>query len=295
MINKQVKLVAIVGPTASGKTEMSLKLAEKYNGEIVCADSRTIYRGMDIGTAKPTAEERQGRAPHHLIDIIDPDQSLSAGEFKRLADAAINDIWARGRVPILVGGSGLYVDSVIYEYDFPATADPELRQKLDAMSDDELRDMLFERDPEFYAEVDVKNHRRLVRAIEVAGQPRSKRAEVRPNTLVIAPNMDKEIIKERIKLRVAKMVDNGFIAEVRAMGEKYGFDCEGFGVIGYKAFKDVVFGQKTIDEGMADFAKGDTMLLKKQLTWFKRNQSIHWLGGFEEADALVGDFLKTSR
>jgi len=158
-----------------------------------------------------------------------------------------------------------------------------------------LRARLKERDPEFYAEVDTKNRRRLVRAIEVAGQPRSKRADVRPNTLVIAPNTDKEIIKERIKLRVAKMVDNGFVAEVRAMGEKYGLGCEGFGVIGYKAFKDVVFGQKPLEEGMADFAKGDTLLLKKQLTWFKRNQSIHWLGGFEEADALVGDFLEKSQ
>ena len=291
MIKPEVKLIAIVGPTASGKTELALRLAEKYNGEVVCADSRTIYRDMNIGTAKPNAEE-VARVPHHLIDVISPLETLSAGEFKRLADAAINDIWHRGRVPFLVGGSGLYVDSVIYEYSFPAVPNLDYRSKLEAMTDEELRSLLAERDPELYQSVDLKNRRRLIRAIEVSGQPRSKRSEVRPNTLVLAPNIDKESIKKRIILRVSKMVDNGFREEVRTLGQKYGLDCPGFEVSGYRAFKDVVFGDKPLEKGMAEFVKADTLLLKKQLTWFKRNQNINWVDE-KDADRLVEDFLRS--
>lgn len=290
MIKPDVKLIAVVGPTASGKTALALDLAEVINGEIVCADSRTIYKDLDIGTAKPNAEER-ARVQHHLLDVIEPNESLSAGEFKKLADEAINGIWERGRVPLLVGGSGLYLDAVLYEYDFPQAADPELRAKLDGMGDAELCELLLSVDPDAARSVDMANRRRVVRAIETAGQPRSRRETIRPNTLVIGINMDKEIIKQRIVNRVQMMVDSGFLDEVRRIGEVYGTDCEAFNVIGYRALKDVVFGNKLLEEGMADFVRGDCMLLKKQLTWFKRNPEIHWVTGEDEAEILAGRFL----
>ena len=281
-------MIAIVGTTASGKTDLALKLASKYNGEIICADSRTIYRGMDIGTAKPTLAE-QAAVPHHLLDVIEPGERLGAAEFKRLAEAAARDVLSRGRLPFLVGGSGMYVDAVLYDYKFPSGSDEKMRQKFEKLNDESLREMLAAEDPEAYGRVDLMNRRRVIRALETAGQPSSKRIEVRPDILVLGLTMNKEVIQKRIEQRVEKMLSEGFIQEVQTIGERYGWDCTAFEVIGYRAFKDVVFGRKTVAEATADFVSGDMALYKKQLTWFKRNKQIHWLTGDVEkaADALI--------
>lgn len=291
MINPEVKLITIVGPTASGKTDLVLGLAELFSGEIVCADSRTIYRGMNIGTAKPTAEERE-RVPHHLLDVVDPGERLSAGVFKALAEAAINDIWARGKVPFLVGGSGLYIDVVLFDYQFPGQADPERRAQLEMMNDDELRELLAAEDPEAFARVDLANRRRVIRAIETAGQERGRANTIRPRTLVLGMPVNKKVIQDRIEKRIEKMLEKGFIEEVRVIGTTYGRDSEALDVIGYRAFKEVVFGDKTVEQGKSDFARGDMLLVKKQLTWFKRNPDIRWLEDPAEAEGLVRDFLK---
>jgi len=281
-------MIAIVGTTASGKTDLALKLASKYNGEIICADSRTIYRGMDIGTAKPTLAE-QAAVPHHLLDVIEPGERLGAAEFKRLAEAAARDVLSRGRLPFLVGGSGMYVDAVLYDYKFPSGSDEKMRQKFEKLNDESLREMLAAEDPEAYGRVDLMNRRRVIRALETAGQPSSKRIEVRPDILVLGLTMNKEVIQKRIEQRVEKMLSEGFIQEVQTIGERYGWGCTAFEVIGYRAFKDVVFGRKTVAEATADFVSGDMALYKKQLTWFKRNKQIHWLTGDVEkaADALI--------
>jgi len=281
-------MIAIVGTTASGKTDLALKLASKYNGEIICADSRTIYRGMDIGTAKPTLAE-QAAVPHHLLDVIEPGERLGAAEFKRLAEAAARDVLSRGRLPFLVGGSGMYVDAVLYDYKFPSGSDEKMRQKFEKLNDESLREMLAAEDPEAYGRVDLMNRRRVIRALETAGQPSSKRIEVRPDILVLGLTMNKEVIQKRIEQRIEKMLSEGFIQEVQTIGERYGWDCTAFEVIGYRAFKDVVFGRKTVAEATADFVSGDMALYKKQLTWFKRNKQIHWLTGDVEkaADALI--------
>jgi len=281
-------MIAIVGTTASGKTDLALKLASKYNGEIICADSRTIYRGMDIGTAKPTLAE-QAAVPHHLLDVIEPGERLGAAEFKRLAEAAARDVLSRGRLPFLVGGSGMYVDAVLYDYKFPSGSDEKMRQKFEKLNDESLREMLAAEDPEAYGRVDLMNRRRVIRALETAGQPSSKRIEVRPDILVLGLTMNKEVIQKRIEQRVEKMLSEGFIQEVQTIGERYGWDCTAFEVIGYRAFKDVVFGHKTVAEATADFVSGDMALYKKQLTWFKRNKQIQWLTGDVEkaADALI--------
>ncbi|HEX3081621.1 MAG TPA: tRNA (adenosine(37)-N6)-dimethylallyltransferase MiaA [Candidatus Saccharimonadia bacterium] len=285
-------MIAIVGTTASGKTDLSLYLAKRFNGEIICADSRTIYRGMDIGTAKPTAEE-QAEVPHHLLDVVDPGERLGAAEFKRLAGVAEREILARGRVPFLVGGSGMYVDAVLYDYDFPGASDAGLRAKLEQMGDEALRIRLRETDPEAYESVDLANRRRVIRALETAGQPRSKRSAVRSDVLALGLLLSKEIVQMRIEQRVEKMLSQGFIDEVRRIGEQYGWDSSAFDVIGYRAFKDVILGRKTPAEGAADFVRGDLNLYKKQVTWFKRNREIHWLGEDPQAEAvaLVRPFL----
>lgn len=284
------KFVAVVGPTATGKTALALGLAEKFGGEIVCADSRTLYRGMDIGTAKPTAEER-ARVPHHLLDILDPGEVLSAAAFKSLAVSAIADIAKRGALPLMVGGSGLYADAVLFDYEFPPEAEVRKRKFLDGLADDQLLEMLAAEDPEAFEKVDKRNRRRVIRAIETAGIRPTRRNEVVPQALVLGTIMNKEIVQKRVRERVVKMLEEGFIREVETIGETYGWDSTALDVIGYRAFKDVVRGSKTVAEGTEDFIAGDMALYKKQVTWFKRNSAINWVTDQEDAARLVRHFL----
>lgn len=290
MIDPTIKLITILGPTASGKTDLALDLAKKFNGEIVCADSRTIYRGMDIGTAKPTVEE-QKQVPHHLLDVVDPGEVLSVAAFKDLAEAVIADIAGRGKLPFLVGGTGLYIDAVLFDYQFPGKADMQKRERLEAMTLKELQELLVAEDPAAYEEVDLANRRRVIRALETAGEVRPARSEMRAETLVLGIRLNKEVAQKRIKIRIEKMLQQGFLDEVRHIGETYGWDSEAMSGIGYRAFKDVVFGHKTVDDGARDFARGDVQLVKKQLTWFKRNPAIQWLEDTAEAEPLVRKFL----
>ena len=286
-------IIAIIGTTASGKSDLAMHLAKKYHGEIICADSRTIYRGMDIGTAKPTAEDIQ-EVRHHLLDVVAPNQRLGAERFKRMAAEAETEILARGNVPILVGGSGMYVDAVMFDYQFPVGFDAELRSRLERNSTPELAAQLAVRDPDAYRRVDLHNRRRVIRALETVGLPGSKRSVIRSDGLMLGLSLSKDIIHMRIEHRIKKMLEEGFINEVRTIGERYGWDSPAMNIIGYRAFKDAVRGTKSVFEATADFIKGDMALYKKQVTWFKRNGDIHWLGDnvTDEAEQLVEAFVK---
>lgn len=290
MIHKNTKLIVILGPTASGKTALALDIASKVDGEIICADSRTIYRHLDIGTAKPTPAE-QATVPHHLLDICEPGERLNAAEFKRRAEYTIDDIWRRGRVPLLVGGSGLYIDSILYDYQFPPEADPQVRASLDALSNDDLLARLDALDSIQAAEIDRSNRRRVVRAIETAGVGKTKRETVIEQALVLGLSMNKEIAQQRITLRTQKMLEEGFIDEVRMLANNYGWDNDAFNIIGYRAFKPVLQQGLPLDVGKEAFIAGDMALYKKQLTWFKRNQEIKWLDKPDDALPLVRAFL----
>jgi tRNA dimethylallyltransferase len=290
IVDARLKFVAVVGPTATGKTALGLCLADRFGGEVVCADSRTLYRGMDIGTAKPTAAERV-RTPHYLLDVLDPGERLSAAAFKQLAEAAIADIWSRGKTPLLVGGSGLYADAVLFDYEFPAEADPERRERLEAMADNELLELLAAEDAVAYEKVDLANRRRVIRAIETAGMAHRRRERVIPQALVLGTMLNKEVVQERVALRIDKMLEEGFIDEVRTIGETYGWESAALDVIGYRAFKGYVLGTKTLDEAKDDFVRGDMALYKKQVTWFKRNSAIQWVEDAAEAEALASKFL----
>ena len=231
-MTEQPKIIAVVGPTASGKTALGIALAKKFGGEIVSADSRQIYRGMDIGTAKPTAAERRG-VPHHLIDIKDPDEDYTVADYQRNAIAAINGIIARGKLPLLVGGTGLYIKSVLENLDIPKTqADPQLRAEIE---DEIARDgiaavfkKLVARDPEAAYVVDPKNPRRVVRALEVAiatGEPfTAQRVKRKPlfNALVLGFDPPPEILRERIDRRVDEMMRDGLADETATLIKKYG-------------------------------------------------------------------------
>lgn len=252
----QSPLVVIVGETASGKSALALKLAEYFNGEIICADSRTIYKGLDIGTAKPSAEGRL-RIPHHLLDVVEPGEHFSAGEFKRLAATAIEDISSRGKLPIMAGGTGLYVDALLYDFSFaPVNAS---------------------RDP--------VNPRHLSREVAKSRHP------LRARTLVLGLSVDREALRRRIFDRVEAMVSNGLIAEVQVLGRRYGWDAPAAKAPAYKSLQPYVKGQVGFEEAKALFVRYDMDLAKKQRTWFKRNKDIHWISELDEAVDLITTFL----
>jgi tRNA dimethylallyltransferase len=282
-------LIVIAGETASGKTALAIKLAQQFNGEIICADSRTIYKGMDIGTAKPTAEERAA-VPHHLLDVVSPAQPFTVADFKELALAAIKDISARGCIPFLVGGTGLYIDAVAYDFDFTNPPNPQERARLQAMTIQELQQEI--QNKGYDLPKNIQNPRHLARVIETEGRIASpQNTELRPNTLMIGLTIDKDILKRKLAARVEHMIAEGFTDEVRALLAEYPSDTPALQSTGYKAFRRYLTGEISLEQAKADFVRNDFQLAKRQRTWFKRNKSIHRLRKQEEVEDLITTFL----
>ncbi|HKX23985.1 MAG TPA: tRNA (adenosine(37)-N6)-dimethylallyltransferase MiaA [Candidatus Saccharimonadales bacterium] len=279
-----------MGPTASGKSALAMRIAQAHNGEIIASDSRTIYRGMDIGTAKPTAED-QRLVPHHLIDVRNPDEPFSAAEFKLLAQRAIDDIVSRGKLPIMVGGTGLYVDAVIFDYQFGAAADEAKRAELNAMTIEELQQLC--REKNIAMPINSQNKRHLVRAIELGGLVSHKK-KLRDSTFVVGISTERDILRERVRARAKEMVSEGVIDEVEAIGHKYEWRGEALKGNIYRIFRGVVEGTKPVDDAIEEFVQSDMALAKRQMTWFKRNASIHWSSNPEELEVLVDTFLNRS-
>ncbi len=271
---KVAPLLVIVGETASGKSALALEAAERLDGEIICADSWTVYKGFDIGTAKPSAEDQQ-RVPHHLLDVADPAEGFSAAVFQRMAVDAITDIAGRGKLPILVGGTGLYVDSVIYNYSFLPPSDPNARAKLEVMSLPDLLGIAAKQnlDTNF---IDTRNKRRVIRLIENAGAEPS-RHPLRDNALVLGLRIPRDELEHRIESRVDTMLRAGLEQEVRSLANTYGWDVEPMKGIGYREWREYFAGTQSLVLTRERIIRGSIQLAKKQRTWFKRNNSIHWL------------------
>lgn len=265
-------LLVIVGPTAAGKSALALELARQFDGEIICADSWTVRRGLNVGTAKPTVEER-AMVPHHLLDIVEPDEDFTAAVFKHLAQAAIVEITARGKLPILVGGTGLYIDGVLYDFSFLPAGDRSARRELNDLSIEELLQCLAEAGIAL-GEVDVRNKRRLIRLLETSGAQPTKH-ELRAQTLVIGLEIDRETLRQRITNRVDTMLAQGLEAEVKQLAARYGWDCEGLKGVGYAQWRDYFSGTQSREETREKIIKATLDLAKRQNTWFKRNKSIH--------------------
>lgn len=286
MVAKNIELVAIVGPTASGKTSLALDIAEAFNGEIIAVDSRTIYKGLDIGTAKPT-KEQQARVPHWGLDLIDPNETYSAAQFKDYANIAIADIQSRGKLPILVGGTGLYMDGVLYDFSF-AEPDTKLREKLAAKSIEQLKAMITKQGIPMPHNAQNKLH--LITAIERKGQ-NSERKPLRSGAVIVGLNPDRTALRRIVKTRAQQMIDDGVLGEIKRMSNNYGWDAPGMTGGIYRAMRPVVEGSLSEADGLKNFVTSDMQLAKRQMTWLKRNPDINWFIDSRPAKRWLSDEL----
>lgn len=281
-------LVVVVGETASGKSVLAMELAEQFNGELICADSWTVYKGFNIGTAKPTTEEC-AKVPHHLLDVAEPSEGFSAVLFQKLAKQAIADISARGKLPIMVGGTGLYIDSVLFDYSFLPAPDPALRQELDGLSLEKVVACAKKLGLET-AGIDMQNKRRIVRLIENSGL-RPTKQKLRENTLVVGVAKDREQLVERISFRVDAMLRAGLETEVEKLVVMYSWDAEPMKGIGYREWGEYFDGSQNLAETRRRIIKVTMDLAKRQRTWFKRNNSIQWVSDRSNAVEIITTFL----
>lgn len=284
----QPPAVVIVGETGSGKSALAVELAKRYSGEVIAADSRTVYRGMDIGTAKPTRAEQRG-IRHHGFDVVMPDGRFTAYDFQQLARTVVADIARRKKLPIIAGGAGLYVDAFLYGFTFRGAPDERLRAELETLSVSELQDRI--RAAGLPMPANVNNPRHLVRLLE-GGMPPSQNRVLRPHTLVLGLPIDREALERRIAGRVDAMFAAGFLDEASRLYNQYG-DIEALRTPGYRAAVACILGSISLDEAKRQFIRADLQLAKRQRTWFKRNKDIHWLIG-KDPLAKAGELITTT-
>lgn len=288
--NRKIPVIVVVGPTASGKTRLSVDLAKHFGGEVISADSMQIYRYMDIGTAKVTEEEKQG-IPHHMIDILDPGEKFSVAEYVDMSSKLVYTVHERGKVPVIAGGTGLYVDSLITGTAFePLESDQTLRDELQKEADTLGNEALFQRlqkvDPEIAKTLHPNNVGRVIRALEVClltgitmseHQRRSRLQPAPYDSCIIGLSYDdRQKLYDRIDLRVELMVKEGLIEEVKSLAEK-GFGQTAAQAIGYKEILEYLHGEVSLEEAVETVKRQSRRYAKRQLTWFRRNQNIHWI------------------
>ncbi len=287
------KVIVIAGPTASGKTDLAIELALRVNGEIVSADSMQIYREMNIGTAKPDMAERKG-VPHHLIDVVNPDEEYSVARFQQDAKAALDDIIKRGKVPIVAGGTGLYINALVYNLTFSETiTNWEYRARLQSLAEKEgpeaLHALLMKVDPKSGEAIHPNNVKRVIRALEVyetTGKPISEhkeesRREAPPyDYRIFGIELDRDVLYSRIEQRVDKMMAKGLYQEVEGILRKgYSPDLISLQGIGYKEIIQAIEGKCTLAEAVERIKMGTRHLAKRQLTWFRKTEGLRWLNG----------------
>ena len=292
------KLLIVLGPTASGKTGLAIKLCQKYSGEIISADSRQIYQEMDIGTAKPNKEELAA-AKHHLVDFIKPSYNFTLAEFIKLANNNIEKLHKEDKLPIMAGGTGLYISAIADNYDLPkGKIDLGLRKRLENKSNTELFEMLAELDPQSATTIDPNNARRLIRALEyvIINQKSfiaSQSVKQSPyDILQLGIKIDKDILLKRINKRVDLMIEQGLVAVVKDLIAKYDKNLPSLRTVGYQEIIDHLEGKTTLEEAIELIKIHTRQYAKRQMTWFKRDKNIKWIKSYTEANKLVKKWLK---
>ena len=301
------KLICIGGPTASGKTGLSIALAKELDGEIVSCDSMQVYRRMDIGTAKPDLEEREGIV-HHMLDVAEPDEDFSVSRYCRMATPIIDDILSRGKTAIIVGGTGLYMDSLIKGNDFAPFPSTGRREELEAIAAREgiapLLEQLRAIDPDSAERLHPADQKRIIRALEVYLETGITITEHNRRTQAIPPrydpvwlaieDADRQTLYERINRRVDLMLEQGLVEEIRSLlQEGISPSCTAMQAIGYKEFVGALQGQCSIEAAAEQVKQASRNYAKRQLTWFRRNKAIHWL--LRQQDTPSGEILETAR
>ena len=298
-------LIVILGPTSSGKTEMGLKLAKKYDGEIINADSRQIYQGMDIGTGKIDnqkfikSEIHKVRNLIHLIDIKNPNQRFSLSQYKKLAVKIIDDIHKREKIPILVGGTGLYISAIVDNLEIPKAApNKKTRTRLEKHTEKFLFKKLKKVDQRSAEIIGINNKRKLVRALEVyevTGKPFSVqqiKGDPLFDILQIGIKVDREKLYEKIDARIDKMIKNGLIEETKKLSKKYSFGLPAMSGIGYREIGLYLQNKTTLKEAVQKMKFRTHQYARRQMTWFRRDEKIQWINNYKEAEKLIKDFEK---
>ncbi len=291
----ETPLLVVCGPTASGKTKLSLVLAEHFNGEIISADSMQIYRKMNIGSDKIDSTTSK-RVKHHMIDIIDPCQRFTMADFQREAKRAITDIAKRNKLAILTGGTGLYINAVIENYQLPkAPPDPKIREELQAIYEkhgkDYLYNMLLNLDPKAAVKIHPNNVRYVARALEIVLQTKAPKKARQGKRLYdvfkIAVEWDREVLYERINKRVDEMIERGLISEIKSLiAEGYTESCQAMQGLGYKEYFPYLRGEKSLEECKEEHKKATRNFAKRQITWFGREEDIYWIQPDEFFDLI---------
>ncbi|MFS0751767.1 tRNA (adenosine(37)-N6)-dimethylallyltransferase MiaA [Oceanobacillus sp. 1P07AA] len=281
-------VISIVGPTAVGKSLLGIEMAKRFNGEVISGDSTQVYKGMDIGTAKVTKEEKDG-IRHHMIDIIFPDESFSVADFQLHAKKCIDDVLRRGKLPILVGGSGLYIQALLYNYNFSEQRRDQsftkrMEELIEQKGPDDLYTRLKEVDPVQAAKVHPNNHRRLIRALEVyettgmtmTEYQQQQQLESPYNPIIVGLDMERTVLYDRINQRVDHMINMGLIEEVRNLIEQGYEDCQSMHAIGYKEIIQHISGNQPIEYAIDDLKQNSRKYAKRQLTWFRNKMNVQW-------------------
>lgn len=327
------KLIVICGPTGAGKTKLARELCKIFNGEVVNADSRSVYQGMVIGTSSPTEKERKG-IPHHLFNFLKPDQEFSLVQYQKLAQQKIKEIWEKGKIPFLVGGTGLYLDSVVYNYKIPKGGpNRELRKRLEKENSDKLFKKLQKLDPETASIIDKNNKRRLVRALEVyflTGKPISRqksKQKLKDDVLYLGIDLPRGKLYKKIDERTEAMIKRGLVEEVKKLAnpstslrvgadpfdntqghpelksmdersrsaKKYSSTLSSMSAVGYQEIGDYLCRRITLKKAIEKIKYRSHALARRQLTWFRKNKDIKWLITESEAKKLIKKFLKIPR
>ncbi len=286
-LERELPLIVIAGPTASGKTALAVRLAERFGGEIICADSRTIYTGMDIGTAKPTCDER-ANVPHWGLDLVEPGGRFTVADFKAYAEQKIAEIRERGNVPFLVGGTGLYIDAIVFDFAFAGEANEVLRKQLERMNIQELQ--------KYCENNNIKlpendhNKRYLIRAIERKNVTVKRRETLIDNTIVVGITTNRETLRTRIALRSEQLFANNVVEEATILSKKYSWDSEAMTGNVYPLVRKYIAGELDETGLRREFEISDWRLAKRQMTWLRRNPYIMW-GTIEASEHYLSRIL----